>query len=687
VKIALVRALVTATKGGAERYATELVKGLNSLGHDVHVFANLWDQPGEAGVIYHRIAMPRKPAWLRVLFFHWNLRRQLCCRDYDIVLGMTPFWPQNVCWLGDGLYSVWTRIAWPAPTLRWLMCVKRAVMAVNLWLEGRMLSPRTDFFLANSHLVKRQAMCHYGVPEERIAVVYPGVDTTRFNPDVRRRWRDSVRQQLGIGEHDLVFMFASNNFKRKGLDIILRALAAVSNGALPVKLLVVGAGRIGHFRRMAQGWGVSNRTIFVGATSSIEKYYAAADVFVLPTRYDPCAVVCLEAMACGLPVITSRMNGAAELIKEGENGFTLESHRMQQDLQSCMETLRNVELCSEIGEKAKQTAIDFSMSAHLRRMGSCLEEVVTSRQANPRVEVKQLTPEVAINQSFNALLQAHQLTSYEALTDVSKGTEISYNREKRIYTFALAEPTTSRAFFLKRHRTRWSWFRANLARFGIESMTEGMREWHNILAFHHRGLPAVTPIAAGERMLPNRIAESFVITLALDGYMPLDDYLKEHFAQTLDASPRKKKRLLIEAVARLTHDMHWIGFNHRDYYLCHIFVQDTGTGTVNLRIIDLQRVGYRKMPQRRWWIKDLAQLHFSSLDCPMSNWDRLRFFALYARSGNSRWQRRRILRHVLRKSRSIARHDTRKSLGQGNRSIAHFAESGHLIKSASKHDR
>ena len=137
LKIAIVRPFLTVTRGGAERYAVELIRGLAELGHMVHAFAYSWDKPEQPGVVYNRVAMPRKPAWLRVLCFHLNLRRQLRLAEFDVVLGLTPFWPQHVFWLGDGLYRVWVRIAWPFAPVRWLMCFKRAVMTVNLSMEKK----------------------------------------------------------------------------------------------------------------------------------------------------------------------------------------------------------------------------------------------------------------------------------------------------------------------------------------------------------------------------------------------------------------------------------------------------------------------------------------------------------------------------------------------------------------------
>jgi heptose I phosphotransferase len=186
-----------------------------------------------------------------------------------------------------------------------------------------------------------------------------------------------------------------------------------------------------------------------------------------------------------------------------------------------------------------------------------------------------------------------------------------------------------------------------------------MREWQNIVAFQRRGLPVVTPVAAGERLLPDGLIESFVMTQSLEGFEPADQYVSARFVAPLDQAQLKRKRRLIAAVARLSRRMHEQGFNHRDFYLCHIFVRDAVDGSTDLRIIDLQRVDYRDAHRRRWLNKDLAALHYSSLCLPLSDRDRLRFFVAYGSGLASRRARRRQIRRVLRKSRAIARHDSK----------------------------
>jgi len=668
LRVAVVRPFITEHKGGAERYALDLAAALVACGHKVDLFANQWDRPERADIRYHRVPMASKPGWLRVLTFHLNLRRVLDRSRYDLVLGMTPFAPQGIFWLGDGLYRVWTRVAWPNPVLRGLMCAKRAVMAINLWLERRIMKGGAAYFIVNSKLVKKQAMRDYGVPGERIALVYPGIDLARFHPGVRGRWRATVREALGAREDETVFLFVANNFRRKGLDRILHALAEMR--PTRARVIVVGSGRRWWFARLAAGLGVGAQVTFVGRTGEVEQFYGAADVFVLPTRYDPFATVCLEAMACGLPVITSEMNGAAELIRPGESGFVV-NPSAKSALAHAMRAFLDPRLCLAAGERAAQTAKGFSFQDHIRRMMAILAALGAKRE--PGLELVQRERTLVVNRTFLPVLESLGLISLASFLEARGAERLDYNRTKQIYLFRPRVEDKPVTFYLKRHHSRLSWMDLWHKLWREKVVTEGMKEWHNILAFESCALPTVVPLAAGERFLPDGFKESFVMTQGLDGHVPLDQHIAARFAPPLDARRRGEKRRLIAAAARLTRYFHWLGFNHRDYYLCHLFTRPGDSEAEDLRIIDLQRVGYHLPLSSRWIVKDLAALHYSSLGLPLTDRDRLRFYAFYSSGQRGR---KRQLKWVLRKSAAIARHDLhlRQSNEQGKSSPPKMAQ-------------
>lgn len=651
LNIAVVRPYLTVSKGGAERYALEVIAALSAAGHRVHAYAHAWDRPELAGVAYTRISMPRKPAWLRVLRFHLNLRRALRPAEYDVVLGMTPFWPQQVFWLGDGLYKVWLPIAWPWAPLRRLMTFKRAVMAVNLALEKKMLSPATTGFIANSRLVARQARRLYGILPERIQVVYPWIDTARFHTDVRGRWRVAMRRMLGIADDEIALLFAAHNFKRKGLGLVLQALARVDQKR--IRLLVAGAGAIGRFARQAKRLGIADRTTFLGAVGEIERYYGAADGLVLPTQYDPCAAVCLEAMACGLPVITTAMNGAAEFIDDGESGFVLSSDSEAAALARSLTALCDDGWRARAGVRATASVQPLAGALQARQLCAALESFA---QANRTPAVAPLAADLQVNEDYLPLLQRHRLTGFTALLNAAKAHQIEYNQNKRISLVELADETTNRRFFVKTHRQSRSWA-------GRASAGAGTVEWRNLLALRNAGIPTADPVAVGERVISDGSRESLVMTLCLDGYLPADQYIAARFAPPLSPERRREKTALIQVIAALTARMHARGFNHRDFYLCHLFVRSGAGAAPEVRLIDLQRLGYDLFWPRRWRVKDLAQLHYSSLDLPISERDRLRFFARYRCRTMDRKQLRQVLRQIVKKSRAIARHDAKLRAG------------------------
>jgi UDP-glucose:(heptosyl)LPS alpha-1,3-glucosyltransferase len=145
------------------------------------------------------------------------------------------------------------------------------------------------------------------------------VDRAQFHPGLRGEFREGVRQQLKIPASANVVLHVGSGFERKGVSVLLDALSRVRPEAWAI---IVGqdprtARYIGQARRL----GIGDRVRFVGAASDVRPYYAAADSFALPALYDPFPSAALEAMACGLPVLTSTKCGASELVREGENGF------------------------------------------------------------------------------------------------------------------------------------------------------------------------------------------------------------------------------------------------------------------------------------------------------------------------------------------------------------------------------
>ena len=172
--------------------------------------------------------------------------------------------------------------------------------------------------ITQSRLDSRLLGEYYGVPEEKIRRVYNGVDTSVFCPDAKR-YRSEIRESLGVDDDRPMLVFASMDFRRKGLTSLLRVVAQLKNRE--TCLLVLGKDDERPFRKLAQQLGIENRVLFAGRKQQIERYYGAGDLFVLPTIYEPFPNVNLEAMACGVPVLTTETAGGADLVEHGRLGY------------------------------------------------------------------------------------------------------------------------------------------------------------------------------------------------------------------------------------------------------------------------------------------------------------------------------------------------------------------------------
>ncbi len=195
--------------------------------------------------------------------------------------------------------------------------------AFRLFLERKNYGERRfKKVIAVSSGVKRELMELYGLSEADICVIPNGVDTNKFHPALRNTAGVRLRERLGIHPDEFAVLFVANEYDRKGLAYCIDALAVVTHPG--VKLVVVGNDRLDPYRMQARKKGVLERVVFCGVAQHIEEYYAACDIFLLPTYYEAFPLAMLEAAASGLPLVVTRVNGSEEFVREGENGFFIQ---------------------------------------------------------------------------------------------------------------------------------------------------------------------------------------------------------------------------------------------------------------------------------------------------------------------------------------------------------------------------
>lgn len=324
LKVALICREASLSGGGVERYAITLSRDIAGMGHRVHLFANRWDGALDRRVTPHKIPVRKGLQSVKLLSFIRNCRRLLRQEGdrFDIVCSLTQFYPQDVFRLGGSIWKVLMERLHP---VRWRRLLKYMIAdgyLLRSYLERKIFQEGNyRHIVAISNLVKDQLIRTYHPQEDKITVIYNGVDLNRFNQDVRGRWRKEIRNSFNLKDHDIVLLFVGHDFRRKGLEYLIGALPNIDPR---VRLLVAGRGNPGAYRGMASSLGIADRVIFAGSVDKMETVYSAADIFVFPTLYDAFGSVGLEAMACGLPVITTKYSGFSELVEDHINGIVLE---------------------------------------------------------------------------------------------------------------------------------------------------------------------------------------------------------------------------------------------------------------------------------------------------------------------------------------------------------------------------
>lgn len=319
--------------GGAEAYVIALARKLVAAGWEVHLFGIQWvGVPAEAR--FHRIAVPAwLPAWIRVLWFALGHRRRLRGHSFDVVVGFGRTIAMNAYQTHWGVHRrAAARVALARSTR-----LSRTLARVAVWTTPKHLArhwiesapfrihPR-PLILAISELIRRDLADEHGVDESSIPLVWNGVDRQRFSPAVRQRATGALRRQLATAAGDVVFLLVAYALLQKGILPLIEAVARMHlAGRDGFRVWVVGASPSWVVRRRLTRLRCGDRFRFAGRTTVVEQYYGEADVLVHPTFSDACPLVMLEALACGVPVITTAANGLAERIVDGAEGFVIPS--------------------------------------------------------------------------------------------------------------------------------------------------------------------------------------------------------------------------------------------------------------------------------------------------------------------------------------------------------------------------
>jgi UDP-glucose:(heptosyl)LPS alpha-1,3-glucosyltransferase len=380
MRLGLVRQRYT-PYGGAERFVERAIEALLERGVGVRVYTRSWP-PARAGRIEPVICNPPYFGSLwRDAGFARSVRAALARDRPDIVQTHERIDGCDIFRAGDGVHR-----AWLAERLRTGDRAERLRIAANpyhryvLGAEASVFaSPSLKAVICISQMVRDDIRAFFRVPDDRLRVIYNAVDPDEFNPGVREH-RDATRRSLGLSNRDVMFVLVGSGYARKGVHAALRAIARLSAHA---RLVVVGREKHpARYAAMARRAGVRDRVVFAGPQKDPRPFLGAADAFVLPTLYDPLSNAVLEALACGLPVVTSRRCGAGELVAAHRAGWICDADD-DAALASHMERLLDAGERGRIAARAPGAVAALTPEAMSRQLLALYASVADARGLDP----------------------------------------------------------------------------------------------------------------------------------------------------------------------------------------------------------------------------------------------------------------------------------------------------------------
>jgi UDP-glucose:(heptosyl)LPS alpha-1,3-glucosyltransferase len=359
-------------KGGAERYAYDLATDLLKRGHQVYVFcAKAVNLRGAVIAKFDTIKFPR---WLRSLSFALNHRRYVKMFPIDVMLGFGNTLLLDVYQSHGGVQRFWMEReieSYDDPKER---RIKAALLRNSLnqriqrWVEEYPIRKgQYSRIVAISDMVKNHMKEYYGLEDDNINIVYNGVDTEKFRPDGQK-----------TGEK-LKILFSAGNFRLKGLLPLLLAAGQIAKDRRDFRVVVMGRGRKERYEDIIEHLEIKDVVTFLGETSSPDEVYRDAHICAHPTFYDACSLTTMEAMASGLPTITTRWNGASALIAPGE-GYVIDDPEDTQGLVDAIRALFNEEARAEMGRKARLKLEGYTIERNVDLMENIFREVCDGKR-------------------------------------------------------------------------------------------------------------------------------------------------------------------------------------------------------------------------------------------------------------------------------------------------------------------
>jgi UDP-glucose:(heptosyl)LPS alpha-1,3-glucosyltransferase len=373
MRIALLARRFDSAGGGTERDLIVTADCLRAAGHQITIFADEI-RGATGGWDVRRVgAGPRLGRALSLMRFAWTAAPAARRAGAELVLSFARCVGADVMRSGGGAHASYLRAS-----RRWRGALGATGLRLSPYHQVQMLVERQAFrspglkrTIAVSNFVRDDLIREFGLAPEKTVTIYNGVDLKRFRPAADSSERAALRQKFVVPASARVVAFVGNGFARKGLGFLIEAWPLVAGGAF---LLVVGADRsVDKFARRADALNVGARVVFAGPQPRVEAVFHAADAFAMPSLFEPFGNAVMEAMASGLPVMTSAFSGVAELIPSSMRGFRVENPADVGELAIRLGALFDAP--ASLGREARATAEKFTWTRYANELNTLIDSI------------------------------------------------------------------------------------------------------------------------------------------------------------------------------------------------------------------------------------------------------------------------------------------------------------------------
>jgi UDP-glucose:(heptosyl)LPS alpha-1,3-glucosyltransferase len=386
---------VLPTRGGCETYIADLARRLIADKHEVHLYACRWDENALPRTMhFHGLPPVLWTRFLRPWSFAKRCLSAMSAQNHDVTVGFDKTFGQDVLYPQGGLHAAsfeHNLQKYPSKFMRSLVrglkCFDLAHWSFTRLEHRQYLGENRPLVAVNSFMVRDHFRKYLGISEKDLYVIRSSIDPDRFPANDRLKRRQEFRQKWNIAPSEIVGLFGAMNYRLKGLDPLLRSVQGlltrpeVIYAPSPFRLVVAGNPNFRKYEKLAQSLKIHNSVRFIGHCAEMRDAYFAADFLVHPTFYDPCSLVVLEALACGLPVITTRANGASELLESGVHGFVIDDPHDHQQMAFCLAQMMDNERRHAFSVAARQAATLWTFEQHYRQLLNVFAEAVKRKRA------------------------------------------------------------------------------------------------------------------------------------------------------------------------------------------------------------------------------------------------------------------------------------------------------------------